>query len=254
MIRTQEMVPDYYIEKSRDFQVFCRVLDYLYNSTKYNIESMTKITKTEQAKDTVLPLIGDKFGIYDKDAYSTREMLDALPIAIKYKGSLHSVTTLINAFLDSMDIFDYAAVYNAKDKESAEEISELLNRPVSEYTIIIVLSSYPNLTKLRVLDTYLKMVLPSGMFIDYVFGFEKKLLDKYRYRDFVVLFYTKEIKLDDKDTYTHQEVSLVRSEDDHYGLDTTYEGRYPDSVNANADELVNSVNFASVESVANKEG
>ena len=256
MIRTQEMVPDYYIEKSRDFQVFCRVLDYLYNSTKYNVESLTKITNTKQAKDTVLPLIGDKFGIYDKDAYSTREMLDALPIAIKYKGALHSVTTLINAFLDSMDIFDYAAVYNAKDEDSAEQISELLNRPINEYTIVIVLSSYPNLTKLRVLDTYLKMVLPSGMFVEYIFGFDKRIIDIYKYEDFVVLYYTKEIKMDERDTYQHQEVSVVRDPNKNYKLNGALpeNQRFKNSIKENANYLVNSVNIASVESMADKLG
>ena len=88
MIRYQEMVPDYYIEKSRDFQVLCRMYDFAMNGLKYNIDSMQSLTDTRNIKDTVLPLLGDKFGIYDKEAYANRQMLEALPIAIKYKGSL----------------------------------------------------------------------------------------------------------------------------------------------------------------------
>lgn len=250
MIRTQEMVPDYYIEKSRDFQVLCRILDYLYNSTKYNSESLKNITNTKHAKDTILPLIGDKFGIYDKDAYSTRAMLDALPCALKYKGSLHSVVTLINAFLDSMEIFDFATVYNAKDEDSAEQVSNILNRPVKPYTLVIVLSSYPNLTKLRILDTYLRMVIPSGMFVDYVFGYNKKILDIYKYEDFVILYYTKEIEMTDGNK--HQEVSLVRGKNDKY----TYDGDLTNSSEfiqnravEDSDKLVNSVSIASVENM-----
>ena len=253
MIRTQEKVPDYYIEESRDFQAFLRLLDYLYNSTKYNVESLTKITSTKQAKDTVLPLIGDKFGIYDKDAYSTREMLDALPCAIKYKGALHSVTTLINAFLDSMGIFDYATVYNAKDEESAEQISQILNINVSPYTLVIVLSSYPNLTKLRILDVYLRMVIPTGMLVEYVFGTKAETIDKYKYEDFVILYYTKE--LPDMGSGI-QEVSLVRSKNDKY----TYTGEsgidpgLPKNVSKdNANYLVNSAGIASVQGPVQEE-
>lgn len=209
MIRTQNKVPDYYVEKSRDFQVLCRILDFLLNSTKYNSESILRLTDTERAKDTVLPLIGDKFGIYDKDAYSMREMLDALPCALKYKGSLHAVLTLVNAFLDSMDIFDYATVYVAKNKASADEISSILNRKVLPYSIIIILSSYPNLTKLKILDTYLKMVIPTGVHLEYAFGYSKRLLDKYIHRDFVLLYYTNEVKINALDEGLHQLVSTV---------------------------------------------
>ena len=107
MLRVQELVPDYYIEKSRDFQVLCRLYDFTFNALKYNIDSMSTITDTRMAKDTILPLIGEKFGIYDKEAYSNRYLLEALPIALKYKGSLKAVSILINAFLDSEEIFDY---------------------------------------------------------------------------------------------------------------------------------------------------
>ena len=260
MIRTQNKVPDYYIEKSRDFQVLCRLLDFTLNSVKYNIDSTSKLTDTELAKNTILPLIGDKFGIYDKDAYSTRPMLDALPCAVKYKGSLHSVMTLVNAFLDSMDIFDYATVYNAKDQKSADEISAILNRKVSQYTLVIVLSSYPNLTKLKILDTYLKMVVPTGMFIDYVFGFNKKILDIYKYKDYVLLYYTKEELITDGDTMTNQRVSVVKNKNDKMTYTSAFDNITDEQMKAwfqekseETAQLVNSVNIASVENMLGRE-
>lgn len=191
MIRTQNMVPDYYIEKSRDFQVLCRIQDFLLNSTKYNTETILNTTSTKRVKNTILPLVGDKFGIYDKDSYSNRELLEALPSAIKNKGSLKAVTTLINAFLDSMDIFDYATVYNSKDEKSAKEISSILNREVKPYTLVIILSSFPNLTKLKVLDTYIKMVLPTGFIVQYAFGAVREIFDKFKYKEFVLLYYSR---------------------------------------------------------------
>ena len=155
MIRCQNLVNDYYVEQSRDFQVLCRLTDYVYNSLKYNMDTMQSITDTQHAKDTILPLIGDKFGIYDKQSYSNRELLTALPSALFYKGSLKSISILLNAYLSSLSIFDYAVAYHSKDRESAEVISNLLRRDIQPYTIVIVLSTSPTLVDLHVLDEYI---------------------------------------------------------------------------------------------------
>ena len=190
MLRYQEMVPDYYIEASRDFQVLCRMYDFTLNSLKYNIDSMQQLTDTRNIKDTVLPLLGDKLGIYDKEAFSNRQLLDALPIAMKYKGSLKSIKILLNAFLDSMDVFENALALHSKDEESAAEISAILRRPIPTYSIVIILSTFPSLTNLHILDTYLNMVVPSGFIVEYGFGVQKEYFEKFKYKEYTFLFYT----------------------------------------------------------------
>lgn len=223
MIRYQELVNDWYPEKSRDFQVLGRMFDYVLNGTKYNIDSMQNLTDTRRVKDTVLPLLGDKFGIYDKEAYSNRQMLEALPIAIKYKGSLKSINILLNAFLDSMDIFNNAIALYAKDKHTAEEISEILNRTIQPYTIVIILPSFPNLTNLHILDVYLNMVLPTGMLVEYSFGVQKTYLDKFKYKEYTFLYYTGDR------TYTNEPmtvpiVGMIKNKDEKYSSAFVYEG------------------------------
>ena len=247
MLRFQEMVPDYYIEKSRDFQVLCRLYDFTLNAVKYNIDSMSTITDTRAAKDTVLPLIGDKFGIYDKEAYSNRYLLEALPIALKYKGSLKAVNILINAFLDSEEIFEYVTAFISKDEESAEEISEILRRDVKPYTIVIFISDYPNMTNLHILNEYLKMVIPSGMIVEYMFGINKQILEKFRYKEYVFLFFTN-TSVDDYDMIV-QDISLVKNRD------IKYKGKVPAQYEDNefvkkvlSDVDINSVALASVSS------
>ena len=247
MLRFQEMVPDYYIEKSRDFQVLCRLYDFTLNAVKYNIDSMSTITDTRAAKDTVLPLIGDKFGIYDKEAYSNRYLLEALPIALKYKGSLKAVNILINAFLDSEEIFEYVTAFISKDEESAEEISEILRRDVKPYTIVIFISDYPNMTNLHILNEYLKMVIPSGMIVEYMFGINKQILEKFRYKEYVFLFFTN-TSVDDYDMIV-QDISLVKNRD------IKYKGEVPVQYEDNefvkkvlSDVDINSVALASVSS------
>lgn len=230
MIRYQEMVPDFFIEKSRDFQVLCRLYDFTLNATKYNIDSMNAITDTRRAKDTILPLIGDKFGIYDRESYSNRFLLEALPIALKYKGSLKAVNILINAFLDSQEIFDYVTAFVSKDEDSAVEISEILNRDVKPYTIVIFISDYPDMTSLHILDEYLQMVIPSGMIVEYMFGLNKVIFEKFRYKEYVFLFYTNESNIGGTIV---QDISLVKNRDDKYV------GTVPEQYEA--DEFVKSV-------------
>lgn len=248
MIRFQEKVNDYYIEKSRDFQVLCRLYDFALNAVKYNIDSMSAITDTRAAKDTVLPLIGDKFGIYDKEAYSNRYLLEALPIALKYKGSLKAVNILINAFLDSEEIFEYVTAFISKDEESAEEISEIVGRDVKPYTIVIFISDYPNMTNLHILNEYLKMVIPSGMIVEYMFGLNKRIFEKFRYKEYVFLFFTDDTM--DSDNMMIHDVSLVKDRDIKYSgeVPAQYEGNeFVESVLEDID--INSVALASVSSV-----
>ena len=244
MIRFQELVPDYYIEKSRDFQVLCRLYDFTLNAVKYNIDSMTSITDTRMAKDTILPLIGDKFGIYDKESYSNRYLLEALPIALKYKGSLKAVNILINAFLDSEEVFDYVTAFISKDEKSAIEISEILNREVKPYTIVIFISDYPNMANLHILNQYLKMVIPSGMIVEYMFGLNKRILDKFKYKEYVFLFFTNTTTMNDVKV---KDISLVKNSEDKYS------GTVPSQYESNEfvthvleDIDINSVALASV--------
>ena len=246
MFRLQEMVNDYYIEKSRDFQVLCRLYDFTLNAVKYNIDSMHTITDTRMAKDTILPLIGDKFGIYDKESYSNRYLLEALPIALKYKGSLKAVNILINAFLDSEEIFDYVTAFISKDEESAKEISEILNRDVKPYTIVIFISDYPNMTNLHILNEYLKMVIPSGMIVEYMFGINKVILEKFRYKEYVFLFFTNTSNMDEG-IFTVKDISLVKNKDDKYSGTPPAQYESDAFVNSVLEDVdINSVSIASV--------
>lgn len=217
MIRYQEMVPDYYVEQSRDFQVLCRLYDFTLNSLKYNIDSIQNITDTRNIKDTLLPLLGDKLGIYDKEAYSNRQLLEALPIALKYKGSLKSIKILLNAFLDSLNIFDEVIAVHTTNESSAEEISEILNRKIDTYSIVVIMSTFLSLTDLHVLNEYLNMVMPSGMKIEFTFGVQKEYFDKLKYKEYTFLFYTHEHEYDfEEGKFMIPYISMLREREDRY--------------------------------------
>lgn len=235
MIRTQEMVPDWYIEKSRDFQVLCRLYDLAFNALKYNINTMQFLTDTKLVKDTALPLVGDKFGIYDKEAASNRCLLDALPSALQNKGALESVAILLNAFMESLDVFDYVLAFHAKDEKSAEELSEVLRRDVQPYSMIIVLSTFPSLSDLRVLDEYMRMVIPTGMPVEYIFGLEETSVEEYDYREYAFVFYTH------KDSNNIPYINYVAKDEDEYKIE------YTGTTSALIDEFdLNTVGYATV--------
>ena len=115
-----------------------------------------------------------------------------------------------------MDIFKNAIAMYARTEEEAEEISSILNRTIRPFSLVIILSTFPNLTNLHVLDTYLKMVIPTGMIVDYGFGLKKIYLDKFKYKEYVFLYYTKTRTYDDE-PMTVPMVSLIKNKSESYG-------------------------------------
>ena len=99
MFRFQDNVPEVYVDSSRDFQLFCRLLDIIQSSLKYSIDSLQHVTTTNWCNSAVLPLLSSKLGfnstinITDE---SLRSILDAFPTLIKYKGSKRGIEYAIN--------------------------------------------------------------------------------------------------------------------------------------------------------------
>lgn len=100
MFRLENNVPDVYVEESRDFQMFCRAYDFIFNSTKFNIDSIQTVTSTKLCSDRLLELLGTKIGLFtNMDELSDRELryvLAVYPDIIKYKGSLRAVKYILN--------------------------------------------------------------------------------------------------------------------------------------------------------------
>jgi hypothetical protein len=74
------------------------------------------------------------------------------------------------------------------------------------------------------------MVIPSGMIVEYMFGLNKVIFEKFRYKEYVFLFYTNESNIGGTIV---QDISLVKNRDDKYV------GTVPEQYEA--DEFVKSV-------------
>ena len=90
MFRLQNNTPTIYVENSRDFQLLCRLFDYMINGIKYDINSILNILNPMKINDRMLNLLCTKLGFFPKNQYDSRTLryiLSTFPYIIKNKGT-----------------------------------------------------------------------------------------------------------------------------------------------------------------------
>ena len=102
IFRTQENVPHIYPNKSRDFQLLCRVKDYSLGATRHIIDTISTISSTSEISDRLLPLLANKLGLFNIkniDNRTLRHLCLTFPSIIKWKGSKRGIEMAVNAWL-----------------------------------------------------------------------------------------------------------------------------------------------------------
>ena len=102
IFRTQENVPHIYPNKSRDFQLLCRVKDYSLGATRQLIDTIPTISATSEISDRLLPLLANKLGLFNIkniDNRTLRHLCLTFPSIIKWKGSKRAIEMAVNAWL-----------------------------------------------------------------------------------------------------------------------------------------------------------
>ena len=110
MFKLQNHVPDVYVDESRDFQLFTRIFDVAYNSTKYQIDDLLNTANTSQIDQKLIPLLSYKLGFFDSVELSDRNnrlLLTALPAIFRKKGSIDAINKMIQL---------YCRMYHTKGK------------------------------------------------------------------------------------------------------------------------------------------
>jgi hypothetical protein len=100
MFKTENNVPPVYVEESRDFQLFCKLLDLVVNSVRYESTSINHMS-VDCIDDKLLTLLLSRYGIkvtYEHNDYF-RTLVGCINEVVRYKGSRYSIDCLINAFL-----------------------------------------------------------------------------------------------------------------------------------------------------------
>lgn len=155
MFRIQNNVPEVYPDKSRDFQMFCRLFDVAFNSVKQSIDTMQNITDTKTCDSALLPLLKDKLGFFSDDELSDVELryiLQAFPAIMRYKGSQQALTYITN-------------LYSRLVSSISDSAPVQLQNDSSTYSITV--SSEKAVVKTQLLFELLRYVVPAGYTVDY---------------------------------------------------------------------------------------
>lgn len=101
MFRVENNVPDVYVNESRDFQLFSKLYDLVFQASRFSIDSMEQISDTMHCNDNLLSLIATKVGFFTDlrlTSKADRLILSAFPHIMKYKGSSKSIHLVANLF------------------------------------------------------------------------------------------------------------------------------------------------------------
>lgn len=160
MIRTQNNVPHYYIEKSRDFQLLCRLLDLISDSTITNVNAVKQSITPETSMSNILPLWCDKVGFEAEEYFddnALRSIASAFPYIIRKKGTEEGIRLACNAILKA-----------ERNPDAVKPVEVNYNKDIFSIDIIIPISvSHVNR---KALERILSYIVPAGITYTIQFG------------------------------------------------------------------------------------
>lgn len=156
MFRLADNVPEVYVQKSRDFQLFTRLYDSVFNGVKYSTDALQLTLNTKECNQSLLELLKTKLGLFSDVTLTDHELrcvLQAFPTLIRHKGSWQGVDDILNLFQRiNLNHGDRGHV----NKETANE---------ENYQIVLEFNQPLNNDKL--LMELLRYVLPTGYTVVY---------------------------------------------------------------------------------------
>lgn len=155
MFRLQNNLPEVYVNNSRDFQLFCRLYDVVFNGVKFSIDSIDQATSTMNCDHSLLQLLKTKVGLFrNVENVSEKELryvLSAFPTIIRYKGSMLALDYILTL---------YTRITNASPDSWYYDVDKLRD----EYKLVVTCSE--ELAKGKLLMELLQMVMPTGYIVE----------------------------------------------------------------------------------------
>lgn len=158
IFRTKNYVPEIYVAESRDFQLFLKVLDFVQNSIKYDIDTMICSLSTEDMPSQYLDRLKSKLGFYTDHHYDERSLrlaLTVFPFIIRYKGSRKGITMCVNAFLKYIGVRGVTKIDIYNEHET--------------YAYTVRIGVPTNITNTTLLTDLLSYILPPGYLVEIYF-------------------------------------------------------------------------------------
>ena len=150
MIRLQDLVPNVYYEKSRDFQFIGRLFDIVLNSVKTNSDTLYNLPSGKNKDERLLNLLAFTLGFQPKHHYNSKQWDKMIyNITVENKGSLNAIIIATNAILHAEGLTQPLS-YSITPRES---ITLYLPTQLSELTLLSDLMNY---------------ILPAGLYCNFV--------------------------------------------------------------------------------------
>ena len=146
LIKFQDLTPEVYYKRSRDFQYIGRLFDLVLNNAKMNTDIISSLPLNPDMDPRLLDLLALTLGFKSKHEYNTKQLAalcSIFPFVLRNKGSKLAIEMACNALLN------------------AEGITKGASIEVSNQTISIFLPS--ELSDLNLLKDLLNYILPAGM-------------------------------------------------------------------------------------------
>lgn len=214
MFRLQDKVPQVYVEKSRDFQYFCRLVDILQNGVKFDIDTMVDLLEPFSSNDRMLELLCTKVGFFPKYHYNSeilRHIISVFPYAIRNKGTVDGIVAVVNSIIKAENVTNINAPQKSYVDVYIDETGGVVVSIYASYTI----------ENRNALNDVLSYIIPAGCSVRYgvysieVAGEFTKLGSDHA---FTRIFGSK----DTKKYQRVKNVSIVKS------YNSTYDGAHPD--------------------------
>ena len=155
MIRTQDLIPSIYYKESRDFQLFGRLYDIVFNYVKTNVDLMENFPINAHTDSKLIELLARTLGFNNKLNYRNDDLNAICNVFISLmrdKGSLRSIKSLVRTILNVSDI----------NKNHLVSMNTASKYPLIEIHVPDVVSN----SEIKLLEDVLEYILPIGVCYD----------------------------------------------------------------------------------------
>lgn len=148
MIKTQNLVPQVYYDKSRDFQLLGRTFDIVFNYLKTNIDLIYNNPLSDNSDERLVDLLALTLGFKSRHNYNVKQltaMCSSFMLAMRNKGNITGIELAVNTLIQAEGI-----------KNGALILVDSKNNNLNIYIPV-------ELTDINLLNDLLVYILPAGM-------------------------------------------------------------------------------------------
>lgn len=175
------MVPYVYPNQSRDFQIFLRYYNYIFNGVKHDIDQIKDVVDTEECNNKILYLLQSKVGFFSNAKLTDDELrhaISAFPYIIRNKGSRKAISQAINVFCKTYKIDQgYKIIVYNKDTNKFEKFIEEEKEVIGDNKYIIVIELFSTFKDTTLLTEIFRYILPPTYDVVYMFMSDVKAKD-----------------------------------------------------------------------------